>query len=112
MWCNLINVTFVHCTTCYNWLNNWTYTSLDNRKNTTFKWLTAKQWQGLLLRCEIYTLSKQDGTQETELLQPAYDDKEAWYVYWKFLGQSWRIELISKERQSILLNDVKLNPTS
>jgi hypothetical protein len=56
-------------------------------------------------------LRKQDGTQVTILKQPVSDDKKAWNVYWKSLGQSWRLmPEIDEERQNYLTGQLKIKP--
>ncbi len=56
-------------------------------------------------------MSEQDGTQATILQRPANDDKVAWNVYWKSLGQLWRWEPeIDAERQKFLDERRKIKP--
>ena len=55
--------------------------------------------------------SRQTSTQNTLTERPTNDDKEAWKVYWKAQGQSWRTEPeIGTERQKYLEERRSITP--
>ena len=57
------------------------------------------------------TANQQNGKQALAVQHPANDDKDAWKVYWKEQGQSWRTEPeIDMERQKYLAERRNISP--
>jgi hypothetical protein len=63
-----------------------------------------------LFRCKLSN-SREQSQFETLPQRPLTDDFDAWRVYWRMQGQSWRIEPeITEERQRYLSERIGIMP--